>query len=216
MPGGDQTITISARARVQVDGAVAFAFLAEPRNHGRLQVPGIRLLTLDDARTGSRRLGRTGVPDDVRHGVLAGGVFALDGPVGMRRIARTTVTFCQPPHRLAGSAWLDSGSEAHVSWTLHPSAADAVTVELTALLGPIARVDRLALALGGRRWIRDRFARTLRRLANELEHAAATASSAPRASAPRASAPRAPCVSASARSPASAPGPGSRVTTQHA
>jgi Polyketide cyclase / dehydrase and lipid transport len=211
MPGGEQTITISASTRVRVDAAVAFAFLADPCNHRRLQVPGIRLLTLDDARPDSPHGGGAGVPDDAPDGVLAGGVFSLEGPVGMRRIARTTVTFSQPPHRLAGSARLDSGTEAHVSWTLHPSAAGAVTVELTALLCPIAPIDRLALALGGRRWIRERFARTLRRLASELEHAAATDPGTPRASTPRA-----PCVSASARSPASAPGRTSRVTTQHA
>lgn len=178
MPGGDQTITISACARVRVDAAAAFAFLADLSNHRRLQVAGIRLLTLDDARMDPPGQGRRAAPGGGRPGTRAGGVFALVGPVGLRRIARTTITLCQPPHRLAGSAWLDSGTEAHVSWTLHPLAAGTVAVELTAVLGPVARADRLALALGGRRWVRNGFARTLRRLADELEHAAVAAPAA--------------------------------------
>jgi hypothetical protein len=155
MLGGDQTITVSARARIRVDAADAFAFLASPCNHRRLQVVGIRLLALDDERGGG----------------LAGGVFALEGPAGIRRIARTWVTLRQPPYRLAGSARLDSGTEAHVSWTLRPAGEHAVDVELTAVLGPIATADRLALALGGRHWARERFARTLRRLAAEVGRA---------------------------------------------
>jgi Polyketide cyclase / dehydrase and lipid transport len=170
MLGGDQTITISARTRMRVDAADAFAFLASPCNHRRLQVVGIRLLALDDERGGG----------------LAGGVFALEGPAGIRRIARTRVTLCQPPHRLAGSARLDSGTEAHVSWTLRPAGEHAVDVELTAVLGPIAAGDRLALALGGRRWARDRFTRTLHRLAGEVQHAPLAICSARRAPAGRA------------------------------
>jgi Polyketide cyclase / dehydrase and lipid transport len=162
MRGGDQTITISARARLRVDGVDVFAFLATPGHHHRLQVPGIRLLAVDDEHPGT----------------LIGGVFALDGPFGLRRTARTRVTLSQPPRRLAGSAWLDSGTEAHVSWTLRPVRTGTVDVELTAVLGPTAARDRLALSLGGRHWVRARFARTLRRLAAELERAPVAAPAA--------------------------------------
>ncbi len=162
MLGGDETITISARTRLRGDAADAFGFLASPCNHRRLQVLGIRLLALDDEASGD----------------LVGGVFALEGPAGLRRIARTRVTLCQPPYRLAGSARLDSGTEAHVSWTLRPAGGEEVDVELTAVLGPVAARDRLALALGGRRWARDRFARTLRRLADEVQHASLRSSPA--------------------------------------
>src|SRR6201999_4669810 len=96
---------------------------------------------------------------------------ALAGPVGLSRPAPTKAPLCQPPHRLAGSARLDSGTDAHVSWTMRPAVGGAVEVELTAVLGPIAGVDRVALALGGRRWVRGRFERTLRRLAAEIERA---------------------------------------------
>ena len=43
MLGGDQTITISARASMRADAADVFRFLAAPCNHRRLQVPGIRV-----------------------------------------------------------------------------------------------------------------------------------------------------------------------------
>jgi hypothetical protein len=172
MLGGDQTITISARARVRADAADVFAFLAAPCNHRRMEVAGIRLLSLDGGSAGA----------------LTGGEIALHGPVGVTRIAHTRVTLCQPPCRLAGSARLDSGTEAHVSWTLRPAVAGAVDVELTAVLGPVAGSDRLALALGGRRWVRGRFERTLRRVAAELEHAPVTAGAATSAPAPARSA----------------------------
>jgi Polyketide cyclase / dehydrase and lipid transport len=157
MLGGDQTITISARERVRADACDAFAFLATPSDHRRLQVPGIRVLSLDGGGDG---------------GALSGGAVALEGPLGIRRIARTLVTLRQSPCRIAGSARLDSGTEAHVSWTLRP-ADGALEVELTAVLGPVATADRLMLALGGRRWVQGRFAQTLRRLAAELERAPA-------------------------------------------
>ena len=116
-----------------------------------------------------------------RGGALRGGAIALEGPLHMRRIARTRVTLCQSPRRLAGSARLDSGTEAHVSWTLRPAADGALEIELNAVLGPVATADRLALALGGRRWVQGRFAQTLRRLAAELEAAPAAGRAAGRA-----------------------------------
>jgi Polyketide cyclase / dehydrase and lipid transport len=153
MLGGDQTITLSARAHVRADAGDAFAFLATPSDHRRLQVPGIRVLSLDHGRGGT----------------LSGGAIALEGPLHTRRMVHTRVTLSQSPCRLAGSARLNSGTEAHVSWTLRPAAHGTLEVELTAVLGPIATADRLALALGGRRWVQGRFEQTLRRLAAELE-----------------------------------------------
>jgi hypothetical protein len=157
MLGGDQTITISAAAPLRASAADAFAFLAQSCNHQRLQVTGLRLLSLHDRRAEA----------------LSGGTIALDGPLGFRRIAHTRVSLCQPPYRLAGSARLDSGTEAHVSWTLRAVSDHAVQAELTAVLGPVARADRIALAIGGRHWVRGLFMRTLRRLGAEVERAPA-------------------------------------------
>ena len=153
----EDTITISARRRVPAGAAETFAFLAAPATHRRLQVRGIASLSLDDA-------------DDL----LSGGAAMLRGPLGLRRTVHTRVALHQPPTRLAGSALADSGTAAHVSWTLREQPDGTTLVELTAVLGPIARGDRLLLAVGGRRWIRSLFVATLQRLAAELERARAT------------------------------------------
>jgi Polyketide cyclase / dehydrase and lipid transport len=116
-------------------------------------VRGIDALSLDDAGN-----------------LLSGGAAVLRGPLGLRRMVHTRVTLHQPPTRLAGSALTDSGTAAHVSWTLHQQPDGTTLVELTGVLGPVARVDRVLLAAGGRRWVRRLFAATLRRLETELQH----------------------------------------------
>lgn len=146
----EHTITISARRRVPAGAAETFAFLAAPVTHRRLRVRGIALLSLDG--------------DDL----LSGGVIGLRGPLGLRRTVRTHVALHQPVTRLAATALVDSGTAAHVSWTLREQRDGTTIVELTAMLGPVAPVDRLLLAAGGRFWVRRLFAATLRRLAAEL------------------------------------------------
>jgi hypothetical protein len=159
MTASEDTITISARRQVPAGAAETFAFLATPASHRRLQVRGIALLSLDD--------------DDERD-LLTGGAIVLRGPLGLRRTVRTRVALRQAPTRLAGSALADSGTAAHVSWTLREQTDESTVVELTAVLGPIARGDRLLLAIYGRRRIRRLFAATLRRLAAEVERAPRT------------------------------------------
>lgn len=151
----DQTITISASRSIGGDRDELFGFLASSDNHRLLGVPGISLLGLD-----------------ADGGPLRGGWVSV-GPPGLRRLVRTHVVHADPPARLAGSALLESGTEAHVSWTLRRCGDRATAVELTAVLGPIARFDALLLALGGRRWLRRRFADTLDRFAAELADAPA-------------------------------------------
>jgi len=154
MAAHEDTITISARRRIRAGDAEAFAFLAAPATHRRLQVRGITSLSIDG--------------EDAAD-LLTGGAIVLRGPLGLRRTVRTRVALRQAPTRLAGSALADSGTEAHVSWTLRAQGDATTIVELSAVLGPIARRDRLLLAIGGRRRIRRLFAATLRRLATELE-----------------------------------------------
>jgi hypothetical protein len=146
------TITISAQRRVPAGAAETFAFLAAPATHRRLQVRGIASLSLDD-----------------EGDLLSGGAAVLSGPLGLRRTVHTRVALHQPPTRLAGSALADSGTAAHVSWTLREQPDGTTLVELSTVLGPIARRDRLLLALGGRRWVRSLFTATLGRLAAELQ-----------------------------------------------
>jgi hypothetical protein len=149
----EDTITISAQRRVPAGAAETFAFLAAPATHRRLQVHGIASLSLDDG----------------AEGLLSGGAAMLRGPLGLRRTVHTRVALHQPPTRLAGTALADSGTAAHISWTLREQPDGTTLVELSTVLGPIARRDRLLLALGGRRWVRSLFTATLGRLAAELQ-----------------------------------------------
>src|ERR1700743_101205 len=150
MAAREDTITISARCRVKAAADETFAFLASPTTHRRLQVRGIASLSLDG--------------DDL----LSGGAAVLRGPLGIRRTGPTPGALLQPPARLAGSARADSGTAAHVSWTLHAQPDGTTLVELTAVLGPISRGDRVLLAAGGRFLIRRLFFWTLRRLTAEV------------------------------------------------
>jgi Polyketide cyclase / dehydrase and lipid transport len=159
MAAHDETITISARHRVPAGVDETFAFLASPATHRRLQVRGIASLSLDG--------------DDL----LSGGAAVLRGPLGLRRTVRTRVALLQSPTRVAGSALADSGTAAHVSWTLDEQPDGTTLVELSAVLGPIARRDRFLLAAGGRYWIRRLFSATLDRLTAELEQAPRAAAS---------------------------------------
>jgi hypothetical protein len=155
----DDTITISAWRRIPACAAETFAFLAAPASHRRLQVRGIALLSFDG---------------DDREVVVNGGALVLRGPLGLRRTVRTRVALHQPPTRLAGSALADSGTAAHISWTLREQPDGTTIVELTAVLGPVAGGDRVLLAVGGYHWLRRRLGATLRQLAAELEQATAT------------------------------------------
>jgi Polyketide cyclase / dehydrase and lipid transport len=159
MAAHEDTITISAQRRVPAGADETFAFLASPSTHRRLQVRGIASLSLDG--------------DDL----LSGGAAVLRGPLHVQRTVRTRVALVQPPTRLAGSVLADSGTAAHVSWTLHAQPDGTTLVELTAVLGPISRADRVLLAAGGRSWIRRLFSATLRRLAAVLERAPRTVAS---------------------------------------
>jgi hypothetical protein len=159
MAARENTITISAWRRIPACAAETFAFLAAPATHRRLQVRGIVLLSFDG--------------DDTEV-VVNGGALVLRGPLGLRRTVRTRVALHQPPTRLAGSALADSGTAAHISWTLREQPDETTIVELTAVLGPVAGGDRVLLAVGGCHWIRRRLGATLRQLAAELQQAPAT------------------------------------------
>ena len=158
MAAWEDTIAISARRRIPAGAADTFAFLAAPATHQRLQVRGIVMLSLGGDAAGDG---------------LNWGAVALRGPLGLRWAIHLRVALRQSPTRLAGGALADSGTAAHVSWTLREQPDRTTIVELTAVLGPIAHRDRVLLAAGGRLWIRRRFAAALRRLAAELEPAPA-------------------------------------------
>jgi hypothetical protein len=95
-----------------------------------------------------------------------GAVVRLRGPLGVRRTARTSLDARVVPSRIAGTARVGA-TVAEISWTLDAIGPCSTAVTLRADLARTAAIDRLVLALGGRRWLRARFAATLRALARE-------------------------------------------------
>jgi hypothetical protein len=138
---------IVARAWVPTPAEDIYALLADLREHWRLAGRWVTAREL----------------------AADGGVVQLRGPLGLRRTARTTVVRTEPPLLLAGEARLGP-TRAAVSWILDSDGA-GTWVTLRADVLATGRLDRVLLALGGRRWLRARFAVTLRRLAQHAAHA---------------------------------------------
>ena len=89
-----------------------------------------------------------------------GGEVRLRGPLGLQRTATTRVLAAEPPWLLAGVAEIDASTRARVEWWLRPHGR-ATTVRLTAKIEAAGPLDRLLLSLGGRWWLRRRFASRL-------------------------------------------------------
>jgi hypothetical protein len=124
-----------------------YAFLADLDNHWRL-------------------IDRWAQIGDVEPDGL-GTTVRLRGPLGVRRTARTRVLAARPPSDLEGEARVGARTVGRVRWALRPDGA-GTSVELSATVPEASRLDRALLALGGRRWLRRRFATALRQLAAEL------------------------------------------------
>jgi uncharacterized protein YndB with AHSA1/START domain len=122
-----------------------FGFLSDLRNHWLLEDAFIEL---------------NGVGD-------GGGRIQIRGPLGISREARTEVVSAEPPGRLAGRAELGNGTAGAVAWTIVPAGSGSL-VSLTAHVERASARDRVLLVLGGRRWLRRRFARVLETLGRRL------------------------------------------------
>src|SRR4051794_17155353 len=121
-----------------------YAFLADLDNHWRLIDRWAQI--------------RDVAPDGM------GATVRLRGPLGVRRTARTRVLAARPAHELVGEARVGPRTVGHVRWALRPDG-DGTFVELSATVPQAALLDRALLALGGRLWLRRRFATALRQLA---------------------------------------------------
>jgi hypothetical protein len=97
----------------------------------------------------------------------------LRGPLGVHRTVNTRVTARRSPRLIIGVAELGEGTRARVSWTLGRSGGDT-RVQLLAEIEYATALDRLLLALGGRAWLRRRFAFGLGRLGERFAGRAAT------------------------------------------
>jgi len=137
---------IAASGHVPAAPEAAFAFLADLANHWRLID---RWARIDD------------VAGDGRSAIVR-----LRGPLGMRRTARTQVVAAVAPFAMVGEARVGRRTVGRVRWTLARDGA-GTQVTLAAHVPAAGPLDRALLALGGRRWLRRRFAGALALLAAE-------------------------------------------------
>lgn len=158
----DGTPEIEAAAIVPAAPEDVFAFLSDLRNHWRLADRFVEVVTLES--------------DDGE--AATGGRVRLRGPLGLRRTATTRVVASREPRLIIGTAELSGGSRARVSWIL-AQRLRSTRVRLVAEIERAGPLDRALLALGGRRWLRRRFASTLERLARELPERSQTTGEQP-------------------------------------
>ena len=135
---------IAAQRRVSAPPQRVFDFLADLRNHWRLERA---FLEVEDV--GERS-----------------GVIRVRGPLGLSRRARTQVLEAAPPSRVAGRADLRGGTVGFVAWEISPDG-DGSRVRLSAEV-QASLPDRILLALGGRAWLHRLFERALANLEETL------------------------------------------------
>lgn len=134
---------------VEASPEEVFAFLCDLENHWMLADRFVEVLSLDGAGDGA-----------------LGGRVRVRGPLALGRTATTRVVTQEPSRSIAGTAELSGGTKALVCWTLTPEG-DVTRVQLAAHLERVGPLDRFLLALGGRRWIRNRFRSIIRTLAGQ-------------------------------------------------
>jgi hypothetical protein len=138
---------VRASGHLPVAPERVYAFLADLDNHWRL-------------------IDRWAQIDGVSSDGL-GATVRLSGPFGVRRTARTRVLAAVAPRELEGEARVGRRTVGRVHWSLRPDD-DGTLVELSATVPQASRLDRALLGLGGRHWLRHRFAAALRQLDAEL------------------------------------------------
>ena len=87
------------------------------------------------------------------------------GPLGLGRVAHTRVVAAEPHARLRGTAELDGGTRASVSWDIEPVSTGS-RVTLAALVERASAFDRVLLTIGGRWWLERMFRSAVQRLAD--------------------------------------------------
>lgn len=124
-----------------------YAFLADLDNHWCLHDRHLRLEHL--------------------HADRQGGIIGLGGPIGLRRTVRIIVTTRDEPRQLGGRAQIGRRTTAQVNWNIEAQGVGA-RVELVAVVLTAGPLDRLLLAVGGRRWLSRRFDAVLAALSAAL------------------------------------------------
>jgi hypothetical protein len=135
---------VATRA-MPVSPRVLYEFLSDLERHWLLADRFVEVLTLE------REPGT---------GRAVGGTVRVRGPLGLARTARTRVVEAVPHVRMSGTAEVGARTRARVTWTLAEQGRQTL-VRLEAIVEQAGRGDTLLLALGGRRWMRSRFAAIL-------------------------------------------------------
>ena len=143
--------SIAAEALVPAPAEEVFGYLSDLRNHWQLADRFVEVLSLERPEGASEA------------DPASGGRVRIRGPFGLHRTAATRVAAMDAPRRMTGSAHVGRAATAEVSWTLSPSD-DQTGVRLEARVLAAGVLDRLLLTLGGRAWLRRRFAGVLERL----------------------------------------------------
>jgi uncharacterized protein YndB with AHSA1/START domain len=157
---------IEATALVPAAPEDVFEFLSDLANHWRLVDRLVEVVSVE------------GDPPNRA-------VVRLRGPMGLRRTVRTRVTAARAPRLLIGVAEMGEAGEtrALISWTLGGRLGQT-RVRLAAEVEQATALDRALLALGGRVWLRRRFAFGLERLAERFAAERLAPSAAPREAVP--------------------------------
>jgi uncharacterized protein YndB with AHSA1/START domain len=138
---------ISAERRIAQPPEVVFEFLADLRNHWKLEERSfVEVEELDGG----------------------GGVIRLRIPPGLSRRVETRLLETERPRLVSGRADLRGGTVGLVTWRIEP-AGDGSRVQLEAEVAQASRPDRALLALGGRAWLGGLFRRTLGNLEDALQ-----------------------------------------------
>jgi hypothetical protein len=96
-----------------------------------------------------------------------GGRVRVKGPLGVSRIARTSVVGAEAPHTLRGRAEIGSRTRGAVHWEIAPSSSGS-HVRLTAAVERASLLDRVVLACGGRWWLGRIVERAVQRLGTSI------------------------------------------------
>jgi uncharacterized protein YjiS (DUF1127 family) len=149
---------IAATGEIPAPRETVFAFLSSLENHVALGRGSVELLSLKR-----------------RAGMASEAVVRLRGPLAIRRTASTAISGTRAPEWIFGRAWIGPRTRAFVAWQIE-SAPHGSTVSLRATVDRAGLSDGLLLALGGRWWLRRRFASALSCLSHHLAPAPALVS----------------------------------------
>jgi hypothetical protein len=99
-----------------------------------------------------------------------GGRVRVNGPLGLSRVAVTSVVAADPPHTLHGRAEVGRTTCGAVRWEIEPDV-EGSRVTFTAEVERASLLDRVLLACGARWWLARIVARAVSRLGTSISSA---------------------------------------------